>query len=90
MMVCTVQYRVVDPVHFRLDPDPANQNFKNRIWILLALTKNQFNHLIFFLKSIGFLQIFECCFNIPEKMEKFTWKCVKTLYLKYFLLVYTT
>ena len=37
--------RVADLVHFR--PDPANQNFKNRIRILLALTKNQFNHVNF-------------------------------------------
>ena len=29
-------------------PDPANPNFKNRIRILLALTKNQFKHLNFF------------------------------------------
>ena len=27
------------------DPDPENLNVKNRIWILLALTKNQFKHL---------------------------------------------
>ena len=26
--------RVADPVHFWPDPDPANQNFKNRIRIL--------------------------------------------------------
>ena len=37
------------------DPDPANQNFKNRIRILLALAKNQFKHLIFFhIKHISF------------------------------------
>ena len=40
--------RVADPVRFRPDPDPANQDFKNRIRILLALTKNQFKHQIFF------------------------------------------
>ena len=40
--------RVADPVHFRPDPDPANQNLKNRIRILLALTKNQLKHLNFF------------------------------------------
>ena len=39
--------RVADPVHFRPDPDPANQNFKNRIRILLAHTKNQFKYLNF-------------------------------------------
>ena len=38
-------FRVADPVHFWLDPDPANQNLENRIRILLALTKNQFKHL---------------------------------------------
>ena len=37
--------RVADPIHFRQDPDPSNQNFKNRIRILLALIKNQFKHL---------------------------------------------
>ena len=40
--------RVADPVHFRPDPDPANQNFKFQIRILLALTKNQFKLLNFF------------------------------------------
>ena len=32
--------RVAHPVHFRTgqDPDPANQNLKKQIWILLALT----------------------------------------------------
>ena len=39
--------RVADQVHFRPDPDPANHNFKKRIRILLALTKNQFKHLNF-------------------------------------------
>ena len=29
---------VADPVHFQPDPDPPNQNFKNRLRILLALT----------------------------------------------------
>ena len=28
-----------------VDPDPANQNFENRIRILLALIKNQFKYL---------------------------------------------
>ena len=35
---CNAEGRVADPVHFR--PDPANQNFKNRIRILLLFTKN--------------------------------------------------
>ena len=45
-----ISLRVADTVHFRPDPapDPAIQNFKNRIRILLALTKNQFKHLNFF------------------------------------------
>ena len=32
-----VTCRVADPVHFRPDPDPVNQNFKtgSQIWILL-------------------------------------------------------
>ena len=38
--------RVADPVHFRPDPDPANQNFKSgsgsRIRILLFYKKNTF------------------------------------------------
>ena len=40
--------RVADPVHFRPDPDPANQNFKNRIRILLALTKKSIQTSKFF------------------------------------------
>ena len=47
--------KVADPVLFR--PDLANQNFKNRILILVALTKNQFKHIIFSLNSIIFLLI---------------------------------
>jgi len=39
------QGRVVDPVHFRPDPDPANKNLINRILILLALIKNEFKYL---------------------------------------------
>ena len=36
-LVGTVPTRVADPVHFRPDPDPANQNFKtgSRIRFLL-------------------------------------------------------
>ena len=45
---CGGSARVADPVHFWQDPDPANQNFKNQIRILLALTKNQFEHQNFF------------------------------------------
>ena len=40
--------RVADLIHFRRGTDPANQNFKNPIRILLALAKNQFKHLNFF------------------------------------------
>jgi len=40
---------VADPVHFRPDPDPTNQNFEIRI--LQALTKNQFKHQIFFINQ---------------------------------------
>ena len=51
--------RVADLVHFwpdpAPDPDPANQNFENRIRILMALTKNQFKHLNFFLTSITYI-----------------------------------
>ena len=35
--------------HFRPDPDLANQNFKNWIRILPSFTKNQFNHLNFYI-----------------------------------------
>ena len=87
---CSVSDRVADTVHFRPDPDPANQILKNRIRIririLLALTKNLIYHLIFSHQSSDiWMMIF-----LPEKMEKFTWKCVKALFLKYFFLVYTT
>ena len=62
-----ITLRVADPVHFRPDLDPANQNCKNRIPILLALTKNEFKHLnLFHINQISsdFLLIF-----LPEKME---------------------
>ena len=50
--------RVADPVPFWHNPDPANQNFLNRIRIQLALTKWQFEHLNFS-TSIRYLLIFE-------------------------------
>ena len=88
---CWHHCRVADPFHFRPDPDPANQNFKNRIRILLALTKNQFKNLKFFShQTYVFLLIFEWWLFLSEKVEKFIWKCVKPLFLKYFFLVYTT
>ena len=34
--------------------------------------------------------IFEWWLFLSEKIEKFTWKCVKALFLKYIFLVYTT
>ena len=52
--------RVADPVHFRLDPDPANQNFKNRNRILLAIIKIQFKHLHFLYQSDFFRHKFLC------------------------------
>ena len=39
------EFRVADPVPFW--PDPTNQNFENRIRILLALMKKLFKHLNF-------------------------------------------
>ena len=45
---------------------------KTGIRILLAFTKNQFNHLKFLI-SIRILQIFLCGFFLPAKMEKFNW-----------------
>ena len=38
VMATLIRARVSDPDHFRPDPDPAKQNLKNRILILLALT----------------------------------------------------
>jgi len=35
--------RVADQFHFQPDPDPANQDFKNRIRILLVLTYRRMN-----------------------------------------------
>ena len=51
---CRYYLRVADPVHFRPDQDPTNQNFEKRIRILLALAKNKFKHPIF---VIGINQI---------------------------------
>ena len=68
----TLSCRVADPVHFQPDPDPVYQNFKIRFRILLALTKNQFKHLIYFI-SIRFLQVFKCWFFY---LKKFSCKCV--------------
>jgi hypothetical protein len=36
--ILTQKYRVADPVRFQPNLDPENQNLKNRIQILLALT----------------------------------------------------
>jgi len=83
--------RVADPVHLRPDPDPANQNFKNLIRILLALTyQESIQTSKFFFTSNIFFLIFEWWLFWSEQMEKFTWKCVKALFLKYFSLLYTT
>ena len=70
------QGRVADPVHFRPDPDPANWNFKNRIRILLPLTKNQFKHQLFSHQSDFFWYLNDDYFFL-KKGKKFTWKCVK-------------
>jgi len=78
--------RVADPVHFR--SDPVNQNFKIGSWILLA-PKESIQTSKFFFTSNIFLLIFEWLL-LSEKMEKFTWKCVKPLFWKYFFLVYIT
>ena len=84
-----VPTRVADPVHFRPDPDPANQYFKTGSRILLTLNKNQFKHLNFFhikhiSSDIWFMIIF------IWKNEKIHLKMCKTSFLKYFFLVYTT
>ena len=64
----------------RRDPDLANQNFKNRIRILLALTKNQFKQLrlFFHINQISY-NIFKVIFYL--KFEKLTLKCVKVPFL---------
>ena len=60
--------RVADPAHF--PPDPTNQNFENRIQILLALTKNQFKHKKKIINRIS-SDIFRYLdFFLPEKIEK--------------------
>jgi len=81
------RHRVADPVHFRPDPapDPANQNFKigsGSYWHL----KNQFKHLNFFSHQTYFFWYLNDYFFL----KKFTWKCVKPLFLKYIFLVYKT
>ena len=76
--------------HFRLDPDPANQNFKTgsgSYWHSPGIKSLKSNMYIFFtsISSDTWMMIF-----LPEKIEKFTWKCLKALFLKYLFLVYTT
>ena len=80
---------LADPVHFLPDPDPANYLFKTGSRILLAL-KESIPTSNFFCTSNIFLLIFEWWIFLSEKMEKFTWKCVKPLCWTYFFLVYTT
>ena len=69
-------------------PDPANQNLKNRIRILLALTKNQFKHLIFFHINQISSDIFMLFFSL--KKFKISPENVSKLYFCNFVLVYTT
>ena len=76
--------RVTDPVRFR--PDPANQNFKNRIRVLLAFTKYQYKQQIFFKYHSDFFRYFNVDFFEPESMEKFT----KALFFKKFDFFYNT
>ena len=49
--------------------------------------KNPFKHLNFFHIKHNSSDIW---LFLSKKMEKFTWKCVKPLFLKYFFLVYIT
>ena len=60
----------------------------HRIRILLPLTKNQFKHNFFSSGQSDFFRYLNVDF-LPEKMEKFTWKCAKALFKKTFL-IYTT
>ena len=74
-----LQIRILQIRILKLDPDPGSY------WHL----KNQFKHQNFFhiqhISSDNWMMII-----FIWKMEKFTWKCVKALFLKYFFLVYTT
>jgi len=58
--------RVADLVHFMPDPDSANQNFSNRIRILLALTKINSNIYIFsyLYQSYFFRYLFDVFFYL--------------------------
>ena len=63
--IISTQTRVA--VHFW--PDPANKNFKNRIQILLALTKNQFKHQQFVFISIRFFRYLNVDFFCLKKWK---------------------
>jgi len=76
--------RVADPVHFRPNPDPVNQNFKNRICRLLALTKNKFKLQFFFINQIS-----SDIYVFPLKNGKIHLKmCKRSVFLQKFLCVY--
>ena len=77
--------RVADPVHYRPDPapDPVNQNFKTGSRILLSL-KESIQTSKFFSHQTYFFWYFEWWLFLSEKMEKFTWKCVKPRFCKIF------
>ena len=76
-----------NPVHFRPDPDPANQNVKNRIRILLALAKKEFKTSQFFFHINQISSDIWMLIFFFLKMYNFTWKCVKALF---FPLIHTT
>ena len=65
--------RVADPVHFRPDPFPANQNFKKWIRILLEIKYNQFKHHFFSSWQSDFFRYFYVDF-FTLKIKTFTWK----------------
>ena len=84
-----VEGRVADPVHFRPDPDPANQNFKigsGSYWHL----KNQFKHQIFFNSTIPISSDIWMMIIFIWKNGKIHLKMCKTSIFKKNFLVYTT
>ena len=92
-MARTLEGRVANPVHFWPDPDPANQNFKNRIRIPdpTGTYQNSIETSIFFSShQSDFFWYLNDEYFYMKKIEKLTWKCVKALFLKYIFLVYTT
>ena len=62
------QFRVADTVQIWPDPDPANQNFKNRIWICTYIYSHQTDYFRYYYIDF-YLKKFK---KLPENLKKIT------------------